>query len=66
MSDNKEAAPVMNGGDDETTDKGKLAGLIEQVDQDHGAEGAAAMSDQLRDRMEETKAEPEGPGDLED
>jgi hypothetical protein len=39
---------------------------IEQVENDHGDEGAAAMADHLRDRMDETKTEPENGGDTED
>ena len=65
MSDDTQDAPVMDGAAD-ATDHEKLSGLIEQVEQDHGDEGAAAMADRLRDRLPETKAEPEDPGDLED
>lgn len=65
MSDSEQTAPMMDGSN-EATNKEKLSGLIEQVEHDHGSEGAAAMSDQLRDRMDETKVEPEGPGDLEE
>jgi hypothetical protein len=53
-------------GSDDASQKDKLAGLIEQVDHDHGDEGAGVMADHLRDRMAETKSEPEEPGDLED
>lgn len=53
-------------GSDDASNEDRLAGLIEQVEQDHGDEGAGAMADELRDRTEETKAEPEEPGDLED
>ncbi|KQQ05727.1 MULTISPECIES: hypothetical protein [unclassified Rathayibacter] len=48
--------PVMDGADDASNDE-KLSGLIEQVDQDHGAEGAGAMADELRDRADETDTE---------
>jgi hypothetical protein len=65
MSDSTQSEPVMAGSDDASNEE-KLAGLIEQVDQDHGAEGAGAMADHLRDRMEETKVEPEDLGDLAD
>lgn len=65
MSDEKQTNPVMDGSTD-ATDKEKLAGLIEQVDQDHGGEGAGAMADHLRDRMAETAAAPEEPGDTVD
>jgi hypothetical protein len=65
MSDNIQTEPVMDGADD-ASDKDKLAGLIEQVDHDHGGEGAGAMADHLRDRMEETKTEAEEPGDVVD
>jgi hypothetical protein len=44
----------------------KLAELIKQVDEDPGAEGASEMSDRLRDQTEQSSAEPEHPGDLED
>lgn len=65
MSDSTQSEPVMAGSDD-ASDEEKLAGLIAQVDHDHGAEGAGAMADELRDRLEETKVEPEDGGDLED
>lgn len=65
MSDKSQSGPVMDGSDD-ASNSDKLAGLIEQVDHDHGGEGAGAMADELRDRLEETKAVPEDPGDLED
>ena len=50
-------------GSTDASEQEKLAGLIEQVEADHGDEGPGAMADHLRDRMEETKAEPEEPGD---
>jgi hypothetical protein len=53
-------------GSDDATNHEQLAGLIAQVDEDHGGEGAGAMADHLRDRMEETKVVPESGGDLED
>lgn len=57
MSDENQTEPVMEGSDD-ATDHEKLAGLIEQVDNDRGTEGAGAMADELRDRTEETKVDP--------
>ncbi|MFL2000144.1 MULTISPECIES: hypothetical protein [unclassified Microbacterium] len=57
-SDENDTAPT---GSD--TDLGKL---IAKVDDEHGEDGAAAMADQLRGKVEETEAEPEAPGDLED
>ena len=65
MSDNTQSEPIMDGAGDATNEE-KLAGLVEQVEHDHGDEGAAAMADHLRDRLPETTAEPEEPGDLED
>jgi hypothetical protein len=53
MSENEQSRPVMDGSDDATNDE-KLSGLVEQVDHDHGAEGAGAMADALRDRADET------------
>jgi len=53
MSENEQSRPVMDGSDDATNDE-KLNGLVEQVDHDHGAEGAGAMADALRDRADET------------
>jgi hypothetical protein len=53
MSENEQNQPVMAGSDDATNDE-KLSGLVEQVDHDHGAEGAGAMADALRDRADET------------
>lgn len=69
MSDEKkpetQTAPIMDGADD-ATDHEKLSGLIEQVEHDHGHEGAASMADHLRDRMDETRTADEEPGDAED
>lgn len=65
MSDETQDAPIMAGSDDASKDD-RLSGLIEQVDQDHGGEGAGAMADRLRDRLPETEAEREEPGDTED
>jgi hypothetical protein len=65
MSDTDGSTPVMAGSDD-ASNADELHGLIAQVDHDHGDEGAGAMADALRDRMEETKVEPEDTGDTED
>ena len=53
-------------GANEATNHEKLRGLIEQVDHDHPGEGAGAMADHLRDRMDETGVEDEDAGDHED
>jgi hypothetical protein len=60
MSDATRSEPVMDGSDD-ATDEERLAGLIEQVEADHGDEGPGAMADALRDRLPETASaeEPE-------
>ncbi|MCJ1698754.1 hypothetical protein MT356_03395 [Rathayibacter festucae] len=55
MSDTQNG-PVMDGAEDASNDD-KLSGLIEQVDHDHGDEGAGAMADALRDRADETDTE---------
>lgn len=68
MSDNREpeqTEPVMDGATDATNHE-KLRGLIEQVHDDHHDEGAGAMADELRDRMDETGVEDEDDGDGED
>ncbi|MBA8813823.1 hypothetical protein [Frigoribacterium faeni] len=65
MTDKTQNEPIMDGSDDATNGE-KLHGLIEQVENDHGHEGAGAMADHLRDRMDETKVEPEDGGDVED
>jgi hypothetical protein len=65
MSGNTQDGPIMDGADD-ASQHDKLAGLIEQVEHDHGDEGAGVMADHLRDRVAETQAEPEEPGDTED
>jgi hypothetical protein len=65
MSEKTQDEPVMAGSND-ATDQEKLSGLIEQVEQDHGDEGPAAMADALRDRVKETESRPEEPGDLVD
>ncbi|MBO0985730.1 hypothetical protein [Rathayibacter sp. SD072] len=56
MSENEQTGPVMDGAEDASNDE-KLSGLVEQVDQDHGAEGAGAMADELRERADETDTE---------
>lgn len=43
-----------------------LSQLIEAVTEEHAEEGAAAMADQLRDRVPETRAAAESPADLEE
>ena len=60
-----QSEPVMEGANDASNEE-KLHGLIEQVEQDHGDEGPAAMADHLRDRVAETGAEAEEPGDVQD
>ncbi|KQO81953.1 MULTISPECIES: hypothetical protein [unclassified Frigoribacterium] len=65
MTDEKQTEPIMDGATEATNDE-KLSGLIEQVEHDHGDEGAGAMADHLRDRMDETRTEPENGGDTED
>jgi hypothetical protein len=62
MSDNEQTRPMMDGSE-EATNHEKLSGLIEQVTNDHGDEGAESMADHLRDRMDETKVEDEDRGD---
>ncbi|AZZ56363.1 hypothetical protein [Rathayibacter iranicus] len=53
MSESEQDGPVMAGSDDAGNDE-KLSGLIEQVEHDHGDEGAGAMAEALRDRADET------------
>ncbi|WP_156364611.1 hypothetical protein [Curtobacterium sp. Leaf261] len=65
MSKPDQTEPVMDGATDATNHE-KLHGLIEQVEHDHGHEGAASMADHLRDRMDETGVEDEGPAETED
>ncbi|MCS5716139.1 hypothetical protein NVV95_16455 [Herbiconiux sp. CPCC 205716] len=58
----------MTTNDDGTADAPRdeeLAALIKAADEDEGA-GASEMSDRLRDRTEQSAAEPEQAGDLED
>ncbi|CAN7529857.1 hypothetical protein LJR044_003773 [Microbacterium foliorum] len=43
-----------------------LSQLIEAVTEEHAEEGAAAMADQLRDRVPETRAAAESPADIEE
>ena len=43
-----------------------LSQLIEQVTDSHEGKGAAAMADQLRNRVPETRASAESPADLEE
>jgi hypothetical protein len=65
MSDETRSKPIMDGSDDATNEE-KLAGLIEQVDQDHGDEGPGAMADHLRNRMAETEVASDDQADLPD
>lgn len=58
MSDQEQTHPIMDGAE-EATNEEKLHGLVEQVEHDHGHEGAGAMADHLRDRMDETGVEDE-------
>lgn len=62
MSDTEQNQPVMDGSGDATNDE-KLSGLIEQVDNDHGDEGAGAMADALRERADETDTQITSPED---
>lgn len=48
--------------DDSTGDE-RLHKLIEEVESEHGDEGAAAMADKLRDQTEETQQENEDPAE---
>ncbi|WP_424467020.1 hypothetical protein [Pseudoclavibacter helvolus] len=48
--------------DDSTGDE-RLHKLIEEVESEHGDEGAAAMADELRDQTEETQQENEDPAE---
>lgn len=50
----------MDGATDATNEE-KLHGLVEQVQHDHGDEGAGVMADHLRDRLDETGVEAEDP-----
>ncbi|PPF80932.1 hypothetical protein C5E07_03255 [Pseudoclavibacter sp. RFBJ3] len=48
---------------DDSTGGESLRDIIEEVESEHGREGAAAMADKLRDRTEETKQEDEDPAE---
>ena len=65
MNESTQSEPVMDGSTDATAEE-KLHGLIEQVEHDHGDEGAGAMADHLRDRVAETEAASEEPADVVD
>lgn len=58
MSDNTQSGPVMAGSTD-ASDQDKLAGLIDQVEQDNSGEGARAKDTQLRARMDEANVDAE-------
>ena len=53
---------VSSGSDDSTGDE-NLRDITEEVESEHGREGAAAMADKLRDRTEETRQEDEDPAE---
>ncbi len=57
MSGSTQDEPVMAGSDD-ADDATKLAGLKEQVDQDHEGPSAGTAADDLHGRMEESRVEP--------
>jgi hypothetical protein len=63
MSDTQNPTPAdpTGGSGDES-----LRDAIEEAVDAHEDDGAGAMADHLRDRVEETEAEPEAPGDRED
>ncbi|MDP9027670.1 MAG: hypothetical protein M3N46_08930 [Actinomycetota bacterium] len=63
MSESTQSEPVMAGSND-ASNEDKRAGLIEQVDHDHGDEGNGVRAAHLRDRMNEAGVEPEDPRDL--
>lgn len=48
---------------DDSTGGENLRDIIEEVESEHGREGAAAMADKLRGRTEETKQEDEDPAE---
>lgn len=48
---------------DNSTGDENLRDIIEQVESEHGREGAAAMADKLRDRTKETQQEDEDPAE---
>jgi hypothetical protein len=62
MSDTQNPTP--SGQDD--SDREDLRAAIEEAVDEHEDDGAGAMADHLRNRVEETEAEPEAPGDRED
>ncbi|MBF4552040.1 hypothetical protein [Pseudoclavibacter sp. VKM Ac-2888] len=59
MTTSQNASPAS----DDSTDGENLRDIIEEVEREHGREGAAAMADKLRDRTEETKQEDEDPAE---
>lgn len=52
--------------DGRTANDEDLRQLIEDVTEAHEGEGAAAMADELRDRVPETRVAAESPGDIEE
>lgn len=56
MSDNTQTEPVMDGAN-EATDDEKLAGLITQVDHDHGVEDGASKAGHVQDRLDDRTGE---------
>ncbi len=55
-----QSEPIMDGATDATNEE-KFHGLVQQVQHDHGDEGAGVMADHLRDRLDETGVEAEDP-----
>ncbi|WP_146077849.1 hypothetical protein [Pseudoclavibacter sp. AY1F1] len=63
MSTPQNVSPASDDSNDSSTGDENLRGIIEEVEGEHGREGAAAMADKLRDRTEETKQEDEDPAE---
>lgn len=63
MTTPQNVSPAPDVSNDSPTGDENLRDVIEEVEGEHGREGAAAMADKLRDRTEETQQEEEGPAE---
>ncbi|MFC5123643.1 hypothetical protein ACFPRL_09580 [Pseudoclavibacter helvolus] len=63
MTTPQNVSPASGDSNDSSTGDENLRDIIEEVEGEHGRDGAAAMADKLRDRTEETQQEEEDPAE---
>ncbi|NYF14313.1 hypothetical protein HDC34_002640 [Pseudoclavibacter sp. JAI123] len=63
MTTPQNVSPASGDSSDASAGDENLRDIIEEVEGEHGRDGAAAMADKLRDRTEETQQEEEDPAE---